>query len=275
MLALRQQILADISFCVAEPPSANDDTETILCLHGIGGDDKSFLPQLAGLSDTYRVISWNMPGYGQSAQLTALTFESLANSFAALINELKHNGLTRGPVHIMGQSIGGMIAQEVAISHPSLVKSLLLIATTSAFGGKDENFKTQFLADRLKPLDDGVSMPELARLAVPNIVGPETPADIIEAAVESMSLVKNEVYRDVLACLITFNRRDSIASIQCPVCLIAGSNDSNAPAATMQKMESKFKTAEYNEVERAGHLVNLEKGSEVNKITKRFLQSYF
>ncbi len=46
----------------------------IICLHGIGGDTTSFQPQLDGLSDSNRVIAWNMPGYGGSTALTPPTF---------------------------------------------------------------------------------------------------------------------------------------------------------------------------------------------------------
>ena len=52
--------------------------ETIICLHGIGGDYESFEPQVNGLSDKYRIISWNMPGYRDSKPLEKYSFENLS-----------------------------------------------------------------------------------------------------------------------------------------------------------------------------------------------------
>ena len=52
-----------------------NSTNSLICLHGIGGDDKSFEPQLKNLSSKYRVVSWNMPGYKGSKTLENYSFE--------------------------------------------------------------------------------------------------------------------------------------------------------------------------------------------------------
>ena len=54
--------------------------ECIVCLHGIGGDEKSFEPQINELSKIFRVISWNMPGYNDSVILEDYTFKNLCLS---------------------------------------------------------------------------------------------------------------------------------------------------------------------------------------------------
>ena len=41
----------------------------LVCLHGIGGDDRGFVDQIAALSSNYRIIAWNMPGYRDSAAI--------------------------------------------------------------------------------------------------------------------------------------------------------------------------------------------------------------
>lgn len=257
--------IADIDCLIAEPDVTDTSTETIVCLHGIGGDDASFEPQQA-LADHYRVVAWNMPGYRESAAVTPLTFEGLTDALLRLIT-----ALDVGAVHLMGQSIGGMIAQEACLRYPDKIKSLILVATTTAFGGRDESFKNAFLEARLKPLDSGMSMQQVAHAAMPAIVGKNTEASIIAAAVNSMAPLNTEVYRDVLRCLVTFNRRAEWSQINCPVCLVSGSEDTNAPAATMQKMAARLSHAHYHEIAGAGHLVNLEKGPQFNNIVRTFL----
>lgn len=257
---------AGIELSIAEPRDANDSTQTLFCLHGIGGDDKSFLPQLNGLSAHHRVVAWNMPGYGQSKRLHNVSFKNLSLALKNVLNELEISL----PI-LVGQSIGGMIAQEFEHQFPGQAKALVLIATTSAFGGGDDQFKNDFLKARLKPLDDGMSMASMTEGAIPKIVAENADPSVIKAAVASMSAVNPAVYKEVLSCLITFERRKEWLKVACPVCLIAGEEDTNAPAKTMQKMSAKLAHSEYHAITEAGHLVNLERGDDTNAIITQFI----
>ena len=239
----------------------------IVCLHGIGGDANSFEPQLNGLSDNHRVISWCMPGYRGSISLEPLTFESLAAKLCDFLDAL---GIQTA--HLCGQSIGGMIAMEACCLYPNRVASLALIGTTSAFGGRDESFREKFVAARLKPLDDGMTLPELAVKFAPEITGPIASPEAIKSAINSMAAVPEQTYRQIIRCLVTFNRRDDIENFKVPVCLIAGDHDQNAPATTMARMAEKIRNAEYHEVQGAGHLINLEAGDETNRILQNFYE---
>ena len=183
-------MIAGIDCLISEPDVVNAGTETIDCLHGIGGDDASFEPQQA-LADQYRVVVWNMPGYKESVVVNSLSFEVLSGTLARFIAELDV-----GAVHLVGQSIGGMIAQEAYYQFPESIKSLILVATTAAFGGRDDSFKDAFLQARLKPLDSGMSMQQVAANAMPGIVGKNTEPHIIEAAVNSCLLYTSPSPRD-------------------------------------------------------------------------------
>ncbi len=250
---------------------------TVVCLHGIGGDHKSFEPQCEALSDEYRMLAWNMPGYRGSTPLESLDFSALGHCFIEWIDQLAFDS-----VHLMGQSIGGMLAQWIAFHFPDRVRSLVLIATTSAFGGRDDEFKNKFLEARLAPLDNGETMSDLATRFVPEIVGSNAPLSAVEAAIASMAAVPEATYRKIMGCLVTFNMREQWPQHQSGICLIAGSEDSNAPARTMEKMallrlpneSDEFATNEFYEyhcIEGAGHLVNLEQAEACNTIIRRFL----
>ena len=240
----------------------------VICLHGIGGDANSFLPQLAGLSDERRIISWCMPGYSGSEALETMTFAGLSVALGRFMD-----ALGMASAHIMGQSIGGMIALDFALRQPQRVASLILIATTPAFGGRDDSFRDRFIAARLKPLDDGATMAELAGRFVPEIMGAGANKETIAHAAASMARVCEATYRQVIGCLVTFDRRDDLDRIACPCCLIAGDEDQNAPAHTMAKMAGRLAGAEYHEIAGAGHLVNLEAPGEVNAIIRQFLNN--
>jgi len=210
---LTRTIAAGIEYTDSSTGVFDRRKETLVCLHGIGGDDASFLDQSINLPD-YRVLSWNMPGYAHSHSLQENTFPNLAEALHRLLTELG-----TGPVHLVGQSIGGMVAQEYACHHSDNVKSLTLVATTSAFGGRDDSFKQAFLAARLKPLDEGKSMQELAEETVPAITAKSVSQRAVDAAVQSMAAVPVKTYTDILKCLVTFDRRAEFAQIQCPVCM--------------------------------------------------------
>ena len=79
---------ADISFLVAGSPSGLG-VPPLVCLHGIGGDATSFMPQLHGLSGRRRTLSWNMPGYGPSAPMAEISFVSLCDRLCAALDALE------------------------------------------------------------------------------------------------------------------------------------------------------------------------------------------
>jgi len=269
---VRSHGMADgIEFAQVTPTLGDDndslaDTVPGLCLHGIGGDYNSFEPQLSGLGNTRHLLSWNMPGYGRSASLDSVTFETLSASVIRLLDNLE---IER--IDLIGQSIGGMLAIETAVRYPERIRSLVLIATTSAFGGRDDSFKEQFLKARLEPLDAGVTMAKLAERFVPEITGSNIDPEYTQLAVSSMAAVPEATYRQILKCLVTFNRREEVKSLGNPCCLIAGSVDRNAPAKTMEKLATVIPDAEYHCIEGAGHLTNLEAPEPVNGIINEFL----
>ena len=236
----------------------------VLCLHGIGGDRTSFADQLGQLGGR-RVIAWNMPGYGGSDPLMQMDFAALSGAVVALLDAL---GIAT--VHLVGQSIGGMIAQEVAIRSSDRVASLGLIATTPAFGGRDDTFRQAFVAARLGPLDAGADMATLAQQAIPAIIGPATSAEMRQLAIAAMGRIDETAFRQVVSCLVTFNRRADQHRISQPCCLIAGSHDTNSPARVMAKMADGLANATFHIVDQAGHLVNSECPETVNAILTAF-----
>lgn len=239
----------------------------VLCLHGIGGGADSFAPQLGGLAHLGRIAAWNMPGYGGSARPEHYSFPALARAALGLADAL---GAAR--VDLVGHSIGGMIALEIAATAPARVRSLSLIATTPAFGGRDPSFAEAFIAARLAPLEAGRSMAELAAEFVPWITGPHAPAQARDAAVATMAAVPDDVWRAIIRCLTTFDRRADLPRITAPACLIAGSEDANAPPRTMQRMAERLADARFHLIEGAGHLVNLEAPEATNAILAEFLK---
>jgi len=225
----------------------------VIFLHGIGGDAEAFSKQVDYFAREHRAIAWNMPGYRGSDLTGPMTFPGLAK---ALLSLMDHLGIDKA--HVVGHSIGGMIALEFAATYPDRVLSVVLAQTSPAFGRPDGDFQKQFIADRLGPLDAGQTMAEIADEVIATFFGPNAaPADI-EVARKAMAAVPEATYRAAMHCLVAFDRRDALSNLSVPTLVLAGEKDSNAPAPMMERMAGKIPGAEYACMAGAGHLANLE-----------------
>jgi len=233
-------------------------TELVL-LHGIGGPAWGEIP---GAFPQAR--SWNLPGYG-GAPLGPQGFAGWAAALAASLGEAR--------VDLLGHSIGGMLAQEFFLSYPERVRSLILYATTPAFGGRDPAFAEEFLRDRLAPLDTGRNMASLAAEMMPAMLQPGAPAGAAEHAAAVMAGVPEAAYRETVTTLTTFNRRDDLARITAPTLLLAAERDALAPPRTMQRMADAMPNARLVTLEGAGHLAHLEQPAAFVAAVRDFLHA--
>jgi 3-oxoadipate enol-lactonase len=244
------------------------DKPVLLMLHGIGGAAESFTPQMQAFSDDFNVIAWNMPGYGGSAPLQPLSFETLAGALAELMDDIGS-----ATAHIVGHSIGGMVAQQFVSGYPERVASLVLVATSAAFGGRDGEFQKRFIADRLGPLDRGATMKELATAIVDSLTGDNPDPDTIQLAYRTMSSVPEATYRANMELLVKFDLRKKLSDIRVPVLLVAGEKDTNAAPSIMEKMGGFIPGARFECIRDAGHLVNLEQPFAFNNVLRSFLNT--
>jgi pimeloyl-ACP methyl ester carboxylesterase len=218
-----------------------------LLLHGIGGRASLWAPTVAALAPR-PVIAMDMPGYdGTRPALTR--FPELADAAAALLD---------GPTDVVGHSLGGMIALELALRHPSRVRRLVIVASSPAFGSRDPAFREAFLAARQKPLDEGLGMAGVAAALVPTMLGPAADPSAAPAAIAAMASVDEAAYRITLATLTAFDRRADLPQVTQPALLIAGEADQTAPPRGMARMAEAMPDARFTVIPGAGHLLPLE-----------------
>jgi pimeloyl-ACP methyl ester carboxylesterase len=102
----------------------------VLALHGLGATKGSFLPTLAALADRFRVIAIDLPGFGDSDKPIGAPYD--ARFFAhAVVDVLDALELDRA--HLIGNSLGGRIALELALRDPERVERLALLAPSLAW----------------------------------------------------------------------------------------------------------------------------------------------
>ena len=236
----------------------------IYACHGIGMHSGFFDRQAAALAPR-PVVHVNMPGFGGEPLHGPTSFPDLAT---ALAEKISAGG---APAHVMGHSMGGMVAQELAATRPELVRSLILCNTTPAFGGRDDTFKQQFVSARLAPLENGKTMAQMAPASVRGMSGPDTADEDLTFMADLMAETPEDAYRAAIECLVTFDRFADQGSYTMPILLIGGADDPAAPARSMEKMAEKMPDAELH-ILPGSHMTPVEQAARVNPLIKAFLE---
>ena len=247
---------------------AGDEGVPLVFLHGLGGDAEQWRPQLDAFAMTHRAIAWDMPGYSDSAPLETMTIDRLVDSALTLFDRL-----SIGQAHLVGHSIGGIIAQALASRHPERLRSMTLVATGPASGKIDAAWRKRFIEERLGPLDRGASLTELAPKIVKGMIGDRADPKGLEQAVLSMATMSESSYRAAVTCLLDADPKTDLAGIDVPTLLIAGEKDPVVPLSAMTELASLIPGARLDILPGCGHLANLERPVEFNGSLNAFLQS--
>ncbi len=247
----------------------------VLLLHGVGGGRAIWSDAASGTARTvaaagFRVYAVDLPGYGDSAGLQAVDLDGFVAAVRALIG---HAAAKR--TVLLGHSMGGMVAQELAARVPQAVQGLVLACTSALFGKADGAWQQQFLAERLAPLDAGLGMPGMADALVPGLVSPTAPQGVRQIAREVMARVPEPTYRAALRAIAGFDRRAALAQIAVPTLFLAAEHDRTAPPEVMQRMAARVPGSEYVCLAQAGHIANVEAPAAFNAAVVNFLQRHF
>ena len=250
--------------------------EALVLLHGIGGRADVWQPQLEAFSSRYRVIAWYMPGYGGSQPLPEMTFAALADALEVLLDSLNTKR-----IHLVGHSMGGMVAQEFLRHRAARLTSVCLYATNPGIARPETPEAAEaararaeeFFRRRMGPIDAGMAMREMAASLLDRLLAANAPESARIAAVDSVSAVPPDVYRAAMRCFLSFDGTDVIASISVPTLVIAGSEDVTMPPSVVEAMARQIPSAQYEVISGVGHLANLENPPAFNRVIRDFLLS--
>ena len=257
--------------------AAGQGGTALLLLHGIGGGRSIWSDEGSGTTAAlaqggYQAVAIDLPGYGQSAGTPDM--DSMVQAVLDVADHIGAQFATSRTV-LLGHSMGGLVAQEVAARHPQRLQGLILTCTSASFGKADGAWQAQFIAERLAPLDAGLGMAAMANKLVPGMVSPQAPAAALQIAVDIMSRVPEASYRSALHAIASFDRRAALAQIVVPTLLLAAEHDRTAPPEVMQRMAARIPGSSYECLARAGHIANLEAPAPFNKAVLTFLQRHF
>lgn len=238
--------------------------EPVLFMHGLGGSIESWTNNVDELAKSFRVIATDLPGFGLSDKPKMNYSIKFYRGF--VVRFLKQLQLEQ--VSMVGSSLGGHIAAEVAINHPSLVKKLVLISPAGAlprsFKGSPalwryvrvlnaksvQQVKQALFAVDNKPVDDSY-----AQLVYQKILMPGAKEAFLSALAGSAQAPR-------------LNNR--LGKIKAPTLLLWGKEDYMIPVKFVEPFV-KMKNCRIVMLENCGHRPHFERPELFNKIVSDFL----
>lgn len=238
--------------------SVAGDGPLVLFLHGIRGDRGNWAPQLDAFSKRWRAAAWDARGYGDSDDYDgALQFDHFSGD---VLRVVEHFGERR--LHLVGLSMGGRIARNVALRFPERLKSLTLVSTQPGFDSLPPEEVRRFVTERNR-----LPTPESVR----RLLGSRAEPGAFENLWRSVTAVREAPYRKTLEASVAQDRGAPIEDIRVPTLVVAGDEDRVYPPTLAQAMARRIPGAKLALIEGAGHLVNLEQPARFNQIVMDFI----
>jgi len=234
-----------------------------LLLHGIGSSADSFRAQLAGLCSDHRVMAWDAPGYGRSADPAGeLTLDDYARTVVEVLDATRVER-----AHLGGVSWGGVIATRVALNHPERVLTLALIASTPGRRGTATDLEDRYrVLERLGPA-------EFARHRAARVLAAPADPDLMAEVERNMAAsVRLAGYRSAGASLASARHAAELGGITAPTLVVVGRADAVTGVAESQLLADAIPHARFMIVDGAGHLVNQERPERVNSALREHWQ---
>lgn len=242
------------------------DAPGVLLLHGLGADSTSWTLQLDALTSAgYRPIAPDLPGFGRSAyDGRGWNFKRMAALLAELVSDL---GLA--PLHLVGLSMGGVIAQQFALDYPQHVRKLVLVSTFSILRPKNFSQWFYFLQRLLVVHTLGLEQQSkiVARRVFPN---PEH-AELRRMAETLIASADPRAYRAAMRSLGLFDSRKRLAEINIPTLVITGADDSTVPPAAQTLLAKSIPNARQVVIPKAGHAAAIDQAEAFNHHLLEFL----
>jgi 3-oxoadipate enol-lactonase len=236
----------------------------LVLIIGFASAQNLWYSTVGAFSKSYRVVTFDNRGFGKSDKPPGpYTTRMLADDTLGLMD---HLGIKKA--HILGGSLGGMVAQEIAIGHPERLDNLILSATSA--GGKrlHDMFAGMIKAsypdwDPAKPEDltparlqqfmvamASVSFDGMAKKFLMPLIGWQARRG------------KVEVPLGQLQAMLSHDTLERLGSIQAPTLVLTGGKDQLIPSGSAQELASRIKRAKLVVIEKGAHALGGKKFNE-------------
>lgn len=243
--------------------------EALLLISGLGCDHTIWSLVSPALSQRYRVVSFDNLGSGESSNLDhPCTIADMAKDAALILEEL-----SIGRAHVAGHSMGGMIAQELALAYPDRVQSLLLLSSCAECDSRGKA-----IIETLGDLPRLVDPPTCARLFMPWLYTegfyskPGSIVQLMKWLLECPHPPTAEGMYHQSRAISAFNSLSRLGQITCPTDVIVGSEDILLPINSSRQLAQGIANAEIAVLEKTGHGLLIETPEVVASAMLNFLE---
>ncbi|WP_076997558.1 acetoin dehydrogenase dihydrolipoyllysine-residue acetyltransferase subunit [Variovorax sp. KK3] len=237
--------------------------QTVLFLHGFGGDLDNWLFNLDALAEGRAVVALDLPAHGQSSpQLPGTTLAALAAFVARFMDVLDIEA-----AHLVGHSMGGGVAAQLALDAPERVRSLALIAGAGLGDEVNNGYTDGFVAAQsrreLKPVVEQL-------FADPGLASRQMLDDLLaykrlDGVAEALGALGSSLFGEGRQREQPGRRLDARTL---PVLVVWGEQDRIIPPAHAQQVPE---GATVHVLPGAGHMPQMEKAGEVNALLRQHL----
>ncbi len=253
--------------------------ETLVLLHGLLFSHRMFDTLVESLQSRFRCVRMDFRGQGESEVTdSGYDLDTLADDVIALIESLddccdaRHGNRA---VHLLGFSMGGMVAQRVALKRPELLKSLVLMNTSAEaeLKRKRPRFALLNLAARF------IGLERIAPKVLPLMFSDrfiEDPAHAAERERWISMVTANDrvgVSRAVRGVVSRRSILDRIQTIKLPTLIITADQDRATPPARAERMHERIQGSTLVTIEDSGHMTPVEQPRAIDRALENFYGS--
>jgi pimeloyl-ACP methyl ester carboxylesterase len=252
------------------------DGPPLVFVHGLSGAWQNWLEQIPHFAESHRVIAVDLPGFGASPmppwEISIPAYGTFLRDFCEKLG-IEH-------ISLVGNSMGGFIATEVAIAEPDRVDKLALVSAAGITWARARREPAAMLGRlgraaapwALKFQMSGIRRPGLRERAFrgvfydPNSLRRELLWENVVPALQSPG------YFDAMTTLVGYDIRDRLADIEDPTLIVWGRNDRVVPVPAALSYKRRIgDNAELHIFDQTGHVPQMERPVRFNRLLEQFL----